>query len=259
MNADDYCEKTLSSIMFAHGDAAKPLRETLLLLKSALEHQLLRYLQAALRASSRTTSGPSEAIGCLDLLTAIHMDRRLLRQTIYRFGIRDYTSIMSRTSAETRAKDSSSGWEREKSERYQLCVSAVHLLFPTGFTLRKLIESHRKLTVCRQLKVYMRCSEFNDAQYKLLSDARAVSFIDANASVRKFCLWLSHVGLKDYIMGMSKLAVELLATIAYGIIATIMDIAISLPQHGAPNVPLQPDHMKEAIRRYLSQLVPTSI
>ncbi|CDW56069.1 Protein Supt3 [Trichuris trichiura] len=246
MDPEDYCLTTLRSIMFACGDVLDPIPETLLLLKSALQHQLLRCVQAAERVSSRTASKCSGSISCLDLLTAIRVDDRLLERTIYSFALRDYAIATKRMTEETDADIDAYGCVQKESERRRVCVAAIGLFFPAGFTLNDLITSHRETTNSHQLKVYERCATLNEKQYKELSYARTVSFLGNNASVKNFYLWLTHVGLDEYLHGATQLSIELLATIAYGIAAAIMDIAISLPSPRMPNHPLKPEDMKEA-------------
>ncbi|KHJ44777.1 hypothetical protein D918_05015 [Trichuris suis] len=160
---------------------------------------------------------------------------------------------------ETDADIAAYGCVQKESERRRVCIAAIGFFFPAGFTLNNLITLHREATNSHQLKVYERCALLDEEQYKELSYARTVSFLGNNASIKNFRLWLKHVGMDNYVHGATPLSIELLATIAYGITATIMDIAISLPSARMPNHPLKPEDMKEAVRLYLRQLIPAAV
>uniref|UniRef100_H3CWV9 SPT3 homolog, SAGA and STAGA complex component n=1 Tax=Tetraodon nigroviridis TaxID=99883 RepID=H3CWV9_TETNG len=261
----------LQSMMFALGDARRPLQETAALVEDIVHTQLITMLHQACEGA---VLRGSRVISAEDILFLMRKDKVKVARLLKYLQFRDYKSKLLR-SLEDDDLVSDTGGAGGSQRRQRLAHDFLTWMDQTGDFLslaeRQEVDPVKQERIER-LERYTQ--SMDQAQYAEFCESRQLSFAK---KASKFRDWLdcSTLELKP-----NSLAMEILSYLAYETVAQIMDLSLLVKQEMTvktspishvisasyihynthtescpatvepPTGAIQPCHIREAIRRY---------
>uniref|UniRef100_A0A3B3ZBD5 Uncharacterized protein n=1 Tax=Periophthalmus magnuspinnatus TaxID=409849 RepID=A0A3B3ZBD5_9GOBI len=259
----------LQSMMFALGDARRPLQETAALMEDVVHSQLVTLLHLT---SEVATLRGSRVISAEDIIFVMRRDKRKVARLLKYLQFRDYKSKLMKSLEDDEWGSSSSGGTQR---RQRLAQDYLLWMDQTGELLALAEKSEPDLVKQERLERLERQTRTMDqAQYSEFCESRQLSFAK---KASKFRDWLDCSSLE---LKPNTVAMEILSYLAYETVAQIVDLALLVrqemtakidavshvisasyiqyqPPHESsavaadpPSGALQPCHIREAIRRY---------
>ncbi|KRY32514.1 Syntaxin-1A -like protein [Trichinella spiralis] len=252
----------IAKIMFALGDAAEPNRDSCHLLLSALNILTVECMDRAKRLASKFNS---KTVRLEHFLFACRKQVPLMNRLIYCISVRKQTVQLQKcldlmddddipVILNTSHKNKVSGWSHK----------IAQWLAP-GYEDDYVEEVLQKgKAIRREIKAAKRTENFTTTEYDEFSYARTKSFLPIkHKDSWLFGKWLRHIGFNSFWKTLSRAEMEAVSIFAFEIVAAIMDIALEVRETNVASGQfentdkIQPDDMKEAIRRYLNYFMET--
>uniref|UniRef100_A0A3Q2VTM6 SPT3 homolog, SAGA and STAGA complex component n=2 Tax=Haplochromini TaxID=319058 RepID=A0A3Q2VTM6_HAPBU len=258
----------LQSMMFALGDARRPLQETAALVEDIVHTQLITMLHQACEGAALRGS---RVISPEDILFLMRRDKRKLARLLKYLQFRDYKSKILKT-LEDEDTQAESGIHRR---RQRLAQDFLVWMDQTG-ELLSLAERQEidPIKQERMERLERQTRNMDPAQYAEFCESRQLSFAK---KASKFRDWLDCSSLE---LKPNSMAMEILSYLAYETVAQIVDLSLLVKQEMTaktnpvshvisasyihynthaescpatvepPSGAIQPCHIREAIRRY---------
>uniref|UniRef100_A0A4W3IS10 SPT3 homolog, SAGA and STAGA complex component n=1 Tax=Callorhinchus milii TaxID=7868 RepID=A0A4W3IS10_CALMI len=272
----------LQTMMYALGDARRPLHETAALVEDVVHSQLINMLHQAAEISQVRGA---RVIAAEDILFLMRKDKRKLRRLLRYMSYRDFKSKIVKGVEEDDIfdPDKSSSSINKRQKLYQEFLSSID---QTGDLLGLLEEDETDEVKQERLERAERQTRMMDsAQYAEYCESRQLSFAKRATKFRDWLDW-SSMEVKP-----NAVAVEIMAYLAYETVAQLVDLAllvkqdmaaktgdpfsharsatlvhhhITLPESAAAcgleahSDAIQPSHIREVIRRYSHKIGPLS-
>ncbi|KRX20897.1 Syntaxin-1A [Trichinella nelsoni] len=253
----------IAKIMFALGDAAEPNRDSCYLLLSALNILTVECMDRAKQLASKFNS---KTVRLEHFLFACRKQVPLMNRLIYCISVRKQTVQLQKcldlmddddipVILNTSRKSKVSGWSHK----------IAQWLAP-GYEDDYVEEVLQKgKAIRREIKAAKRTENFTTTEYDEFSYARTKSFLPIkHKDSWLFGKWLRHIGFNSFWKTLSRAEMEAVSIFAFEIVAAIMDIALEVREANVESGQfentdkVQPDDMKEAIRRYLNYFMETA-
>uniref|UniRef100_A0A3Q2T997 SPT3 homolog, SAGA and STAGA complex component n=2 Tax=Fundulus heteroclitus TaxID=8078 RepID=A0A3Q2T997_FUNHE len=213
----------LQSMMFALGDARRPLYETAALVEDVVHTQLINMLHQACEGAALRGS---RVISAEDILFLMRRDKRKLARLLQYLQFRDYKSKLLKTLEEEDAQQEQGGAAAGGNPRRQrLAQDFLAWMDQTGEYL-SLAERQEvdPVKVERMERLERHTRNMDVAQYTEFCESRQLSFAK---KASKFRDWLdcSNLELKP-----NSMATEILSYLAYETVAQIVDLSLLVKQ-----------------------------
>ncbi|XP_037638512.1 transcription initiation protein SPT3 homolog [Sebastes umbrosus] len=219
----------LQSMMFALGDARRPLHETAALVEDIVHTQLITMLHQACEGASLRGS---RVISAEDILFQMRRDKRKVSRLLKYLQFRDYKSKLLKsleeeeTQQETdRTAGAAGGVAGGNQRRQRLAQDFLVWMDQTGELLSLAewqevdpIKQERMERLERQTRA------MDQAQYSEFSESRQLSFAK---KASKFRDWLDCSSLE---LKPNSIAMEILSYLAYETVAQIVDLSLLVKQ-----------------------------
>ncbi|KAM8852746.1 transcription initiation protein SPT3 homolog [Synchiropus picturatus] len=228
----------LQSMMFALGDARRPVYETAALVEDVVHTQLIAMLHRACEAASLRGS---RFISAEDILFLMRRDKRKLSRLLKYLQFRDYKSKILKTMEEdeTLEPGASAGNRRQR-----LAQDFLVWMDQTGELLSLAqrpevdpVKQERMERLERQTR------SMDQSQYLEFCESRQLSFAKKAA---KFRDWLDCSSLE---VKPNSVAMEVLSYLAYETVAQIVDLSLLVKQEAAA----KPDPVSHVISAHAIQ------
>ncbi|XP_076598993.1 transcription initiation protein SPT3 homolog isoform X3 [Chaetodon auriga] len=258
----------LQSMMFALGDARRPLHETAALVEDIVHTQLITLLHQACEGAALRGS---RVISAEDILFLMRRDKRKVVRLLKYLQFRDYKSKLLKTLEDEDVSQEAGGNQR----RQRLAQDFLVWMDQTG-DLLSLAERQEADPIKqeRMERLERQTRAMDQTQYSEFCESRQLSFAK---KASKFRDWLDCSSLE---LKPNSIAMEILSYLAYETVAQIVDLSLLIKQEMAaktnpishvisasyihynthtescaaavepPSGAIQPCHIREAIRRY---------
>uniref|UniRef100_A0A3P8WIA1 SPT3 homolog, SAGA and STAGA complex component n=1 Tax=Cynoglossus semilaevis TaxID=244447 RepID=A0A3P8WIA1_CYNSE len=260
----------LQSMMFALGDARRPLHETAALVEDIVHTQLVAMLHQACEGALLRGS---RVISAEDILFLMRRDKRKVARLLKYLQFRDYKSKLMKT-LEDDDTPQETGTDTQ-AKRQKLAQDFLVWMDQTG-ELLSLAERHEVDPVKQERleRLERQTRSMDQNQYSEFCESRQLSFAKKASKFRDW-LDLSSLEVKP-----NSIAMEILSYLAYETVAQIVDLSLLVKQEMTaktnpishlisasyiqynthaevcaatveqPSGAIQPCHIREAIRRY---------
>ncbi|TDH01577.1 hypothetical protein EPR50_G00181620 [Perca flavescens] len=214
----------LQSMMFALGDARRPLHETAALVEDIVHTQLITMLHQACEGASLRGS---RVISPEDILFLMRRDKRKVARLLKYLQFRDYKSKLLKTveDEEMLQETDKSGVAGATQRRQRLAQDFLVWMDQTG-ELLSLAERHEVDPVKqeRMERLERQTRTMDQTQYSEFCESRQLSFAK---KASKFRDWLdcSTLELKP-----NSISMEILSYLAYETVAQIVDLSLLVKQ-----------------------------
>uniref|UniRef100_A0A8C1WUZ8 SPT3 homolog, SAGA and STAGA complex component n=1 Tax=Cyprinus carpio TaxID=7962 RepID=A0A8C1WUZ8_CYPCA len=220
----------LQSMMFALGDARRPLHETAALVEDIVHTQLINLLH---QATEVALLRGARAISPEDIIFLMRKDKKKLRRLIRYMHFRDYKSRVLKTIEDEDLLDSdkysSSSSSSSVNKRQRLLQDFMSSIDQTGEFL-SLVEEEEVDEVKQERleRIEKMTRNMDSSQYSDFCESRQLSFCK---KASKFREWLdcSSLDVKPNAMSM-----EILSYLAYETVAQVVDLALLVKQDMTP-------------------------
>ncbi|XP_055491533.1 transcription initiation protein SPT3 homolog isoform X2 [Leucoraja erinacea] len=211
----------LQTMMYALGDARRPLQETAVLIEDIVHSQLINLLHQAAEISQVRGA---RVIAAEDLLFLMRKDKRKLRRLIRYMSFRDFKSkiIKGVEDEDVIEADKSSSSINKRQKLYQEFLSSID---QTGELLGLLEEDDTDEVKQERLERAERQTRTMDSsQYAEYCESRQLSFAKKSS---KFKDWLDCSSME---VKPNPIALEIMAYLAYETVAQLVDLALLVKQ-----------------------------
>uniref|UniRef100_A0A4W3I8W0 SPT3 homolog, SAGA and STAGA complex component n=1 Tax=Callorhinchus milii TaxID=7868 RepID=A0A4W3I8W0_CALMI len=211
----------LQTMMYALGDARRPLHETAALVEDVVHSQLINMLHQAAEISQVRGA---RVIAAEDILFLMRKDKRKLRRLLRYMSYRDFKSKIVKGVEEDDIfdPDKSSSSINKRQKLYQEFLSSID---QTGDLLGLLEEDETDEVKQERLERAERQTRMMDsAQYAEYCESRQLSFAKRATKFRDWLDW-SSMEVKP-----NAVAVEIMAYLAYETVAQLVDLALLVKQ-----------------------------
>lgn len=216
----------LQSMMFALGDARRPLQETAALMEDVVHSQLINLLH---QASDAANLRGSRVISVEDIMFVMRRDKRKVARLLKYLQFRDYKSKLLKSLEDDDQQPDSDRWGSSSSgggqRRQRLAQDYLLWMDQTGELLALAEKSEPDPVKQERLERLERQTRHMDqAQYSEFCESRQLSFAK---KASKFRDWLdcSSLDLKP-----NTVAMEILSYLAYETVAQVVDLALLVRQ-----------------------------
>ncbi|KAM9726208.1 transcription initiation protein SPT3 homolog isoform 1-T3 [Menidia menidia] len=212
----------LQSMMFALGDARRPLQETAALVEDIVHTQLITMLHQACEGAALRGS---RVISAEDILFLMRRDKRKMARLLKYLQFRDYKSklLKSLEDEDPQVEPGSSGQRRQR-----LLQDFLSWMDQTGELLS--LAERPELDPIKQERlerIERRTQNMDQAQYAEFCESRQLSFAK---KASKFRDWLDCSSLE---LKPNSVAMEILSYLAYETVAQIVDLSLLIKQEMA--------------------------
>ncbi|XP_033835436.1 transcription initiation protein SPT3 homolog [Periophthalmus magnuspinnatus] len=216
----------LQSMMFALGDARRPLQETAALMEDVVHSQLVTLLHLT---SEVATLRGSRVISAEDIIFVMRRDKRKVARLLKYLQFRDYKSKLMKSLEDDEPQTDSDRWGSSSSggtqRRQRLAQDYLLWMDQTGELLALAEKSEPDLVKQERLERLERQTRTMDqAQYSEFCESRQLSFAK---KASKFRDWLDCSSLE---LKPNTVAMEILSYLAYETVAQIVDLALLVRQ-----------------------------
>ncbi|CAL9687725.1 unnamed protein product [Knipowitschia caucasica] len=216
----------LQSMMFALGDARRPLQDTAALMEDIVHTQLITLLHLASEAASLRGS---RVISVEDIIFVMRRDKRKVARLLKYLQFRDYKSKLLKSLDEDESQPDSDRWGSISSggahRRQRLAQDYLLWMDQTGELLTLAEKSELDPVKQERLERLERQTRHMDqAQYSEFCESRQLSFAK---KASKFRDWLDCSSLE---LKPNTVAMEILSYLAYETVAQIVDVALLVRQ-----------------------------
>lgn len=215
----------LQSMMFALGDARRPLHETAALVEDIVHTQLITMLHQACEGASLRGS---RVISAEDILFLMRRDKRKVARLLKYLQFRDYKSKLLRTVEEEEPQQEADRWSGSTGgaqRRQRLAQDFLVWMDQTGELLTLAdrqevdpVKQERMERLERQTRL------MDQTQYSEFCESRQLSFAK---KASKFRDWLDCSSLE---LKPNSVAMEILSYLAYETVAQIVDLSLLVKQ-----------------------------
>uniref|UniRef100_A0A8C1QX22 SPT3 homolog, SAGA and STAGA complex component n=1 Tax=Cyprinus carpio TaxID=7962 RepID=A0A8C1QX22_CYPCA len=217
----------LQSMMFALGDARRPLHETAALVEDIVHTQLINLLH---QATEVALLRGARAISPEDIIFLMRKDKKKLRRLIRYMQFRDYKSRVLKTIEDEDLLDSDKySSSSSVHKRQRLLQDFMSSIDQTGEFL-SLVEEEEVDEVKQERleRIEKMTRNMDSSQYSDFCESRQLSFCK---KASKFREWLdcSSLDVKPNAMSM-----EILSYLAYETVAQVVDLALLVKQDMTP-------------------------
>ncbi|XP_052009582.1 transcription initiation protein SPT3 homolog isoform X3 [Xyrauchen texanus] len=215
----------LQSMMFALGDARRPLHETAALVEDIVHTQLIKLLHQA--AEVALLRG-ARVISPEDIIFLMRKDKKKLRRLIRYMQYRDYKSKILKTIDDEDPLDSDK-YSSSVNKRQRLAQDFLGSIDQTGEFLSLCEEEEVDDVKQERLeRIEKMTRNMDSSQYSDFCESRQLSF---SKKALKFREWLdcSSLDVKPNAMSM-----EILSYLAYETVAQVVDLALLVKQDMTP-------------------------
>lgn len=211
----------LQSMMFALGDARRPLQETAALVEDIIHTQLITMLHQACEGA---TLRGSRVISAEDILFLMRKDKRKVGRLLKYLQFRDYKSKLLK-SLEDEDPQQETGAAGSNQRRQRLAQDFLVWMDQTG-DLLSLAERQEVDPVKqeRMERLERQTRSMDQAQYSEFCESRQLSFAK---KASKFRDWLDCSSLE---LKPNSIAMEILSYLAYETVAQIVDLSLLVKQ-----------------------------
>ncbi|XP_005922538.1 transcription initiation protein SPT3 homolog isoform X1 [Maylandia zebra] len=211
----------LQSMMFALGDARRPLQETAALVEDIVHTQLITMLHQACEGAALRGS---RVISPEDILFLMRRDKRKLARLLKYLQFRDYKSKILKT-LEDEDTQAESGPAGANQRRQRLAQDFLVWMDQTG-ELLSLAERQEidPIKQERMERLERQTRNMDPAQYAEFCESRQLSFAK---KASKFRDWLDCSSLE---LKPNSMAMEILSYLAYETVAQIVDLSLLVKQ-----------------------------
>ncbi|XP_072246663.1 transcription initiation protein SPT3 homolog [Leuresthes tenuis] len=213
----------LQSMMFALGDARRPLQETAALVEDVVHTQLITMLQHACEGAALRGS---RVISAEDILFLMRRDKRKMGRLLKYLQFRDYKSkLLKSLEDEDPQQEPGSSLAGGNQRRQRLAQDFLVWMDQTG-ELLSLAERQEVDPVKqeRMERMERRTQNMDQAQYTEFCESRQLSFAK---KASKFRDWLDCSSLE---LKPNSIAMEILSYLAYETVAQIVDLSLLIKQ-----------------------------
>ncbi|XP_072292725.1 transcription initiation protein SPT3 homolog isoform X2 [Eucyclogobius newberryi] len=208
----------LQSMMFALGDARRPLQETAALMEDIVHSQLITLLHLA---SEAATLRGSRVISAEDIIFVMRRDKGKVARLLKYLQFRDYKSKLLKTLEDEEPQLESGGAQR----RQRLAQDYLQWMDQTGELLALAEKSEPDPVKQERLeRLERQTRNMDQAQYSEFCESRQLSFAK---KASKFRDWLDCSSLE---LKPNTVAMEILSYLAYETVAQIVDLALLVRQ-----------------------------
>ncbi|XP_067840582.1 transcription initiation protein SPT3 homolog isoform X1 [Heptranchias perlo] len=211
----------LQTMMYALGDARRPLQETAVLVEDIVHSQLINMLHQAAEISQVRGA---RVIAAEDILFLMRKDKRKLRRLLRYMSFRDFKSkiIKGVEDEDVIEADKSSSSINKRQKLYQEFLSSID---QTGELLGLLEEDDADEVKQERLERAERQTRMMDSsQYAEYCESRQLSFAKKST---KFKDWLDCSSME---VKPNPVAIEIMAYLAYETVAQLVDLALLVKQ-----------------------------
>ncbi|XP_034537413.1 transcription initiation protein SPT3 homolog [Notolabrus celidotus] len=212
----------LQSMMFALGDARRPLHETAALVEDIVHTQLITMLHQACEGAALRGS---RVISAEDILFLMRKDKRKVGRLLKYLQFRDYKSKLLKSMEDEDPQQEAGGAASGNQRRQRLAQDFLVWMDQTG-DLLSLAERQEVDPVKqeRMERLERQTRSMDQAQYSEFCESRQLSFAKKSS---KFRDWLdcSTLELKP-----NSIAMEILSYLAYETVAQIVDLSLLVKQ-----------------------------
>ncbi|XP_036397962.1 transcription initiation protein SPT3 homolog isoform X2 [Megalops cyprinoides] len=214
----------LQSMMFALGDARRPLHETAALVEDIVHTQLINLLQQAAEVSLLRGA---RVISAEDILFLMRKDKKKVRRLLKYMQFRDYKSKILKSIDDEDPLDSDKYSSSNKRQR--LALDFLGSIDQTGEFLALLEEDDMdEVKQERMERLERQTRTMDSAQYSEFCESRQLSF---SKKASKFREWLDCSSME---VKPNAVAMEILSYLAYETVAQLVDLALLVKQDMAP-------------------------
>ncbi|XP_028279490.1 transcription initiation protein SPT3 homolog [Parambassis ranga] len=213
----------LQSMMFALGDARRPLHETAALVEDIVHAQLITMLHQACEGAALRGS---RVISAEDILFLMRRDKRKVARLLKYLQFRDYKSkLLKNLDDEEPESDKWSGAAGGNQRRQRLAQDFLGWMDQTG-ELLSLAERQEvdPIKQERMERIERQTRTMDQAQYFEYCESRQLSFAK---KASKFRDWLDCSSLE---LKPNSIAMEILSYLAYETVAQIVDLSLLVKQ-----------------------------
>ncbi|CAL8298437.1 unnamed protein product [Merluccius merluccius] len=217
----------LQSMMFALGDARKPLYETAALVEDIVHTQLISMLQQACEGA---VLRGSRVISAEDILFLMRRDKRKLSRLLKYLQFRDYKSKLLKSMEEEEVPQETGGSAASANQRRQrLAQDFLMWMDQTGelLSLADKQEVVDSVKLERMERLERQTRTMDQSQYSEFCESRQLSFAK---KASKFRDWLDCSSLE---VKPNSIAMEILSYLAYETVAQIVDLSLLVKQEMA--------------------------
>lgn len=211
----------LQSMMFALGDARRPLHETAALVEDIVHTQLINLLHQAAEVSLLRGA---RVISAEDLLFLMRKDKKKVRRLLKYMQFRDYKSKILKSIEDEDPLDSDK-YSSNINKRQRLAQDFLASIDQTGEFLALLDEEEIDEVRQERLERLERQTRVMDsAQYGEFCESRQLSF---SKKASKFREWLDCSSME---VKPNAVSMEILSYLAYETVAQLVDLALLVKQ-----------------------------
>ncbi|XP_041865477.1 transcription initiation protein SPT3 homolog isoform X2 [Melanotaenia boesemani] len=219
----------LQSMMFALGDARRPLHETAALVEDIVHTQLITMLHQACEGAALRGS---RVISAEDILFLMRRDKRKMARLLKYLQFRDYKSKLLKTLEDDDAQQepdrlggAGTAVAGGNQRRQRLAQDFLVWMDQTGELLS--LAEHQEVDSVKQERMERldrRSQNMDPAQYAEFCESRQLSFAK---KASKFRDWLDCSSLE---LKPNSIAMEVLSYLAYETVAQIVDLSLLVKQ-----------------------------
>lgn len=211
-------------MMFALGDARRPLQETAALMEDVVHSQLVNLLH---QASDAANLRGSRVISAEDIIFVMRRDKRKVARLLKYLQFRDYKSKLVKSLDDDDTQPDSDRWGSSGGGQRRQRLAQDYLLWmdQTGELLALAEKSEPDPVKQERLeRLERQTRNMDQAQYSEFCESRQLSFAK---KASKFRDWLdcSSLDLKP-----NTVAMEILSYLAYETVAQVVDLALLVRQ-----------------------------
>ncbi|XP_061096139.1 transcription initiation protein SPT3 homolog [Conger conger] len=211
----------LQSMMFALGDARRPLHETAALVEDIVHTQLINLLHQAAEVSLLRGA---RVISAEDILFLMRKDKKKVRRLLKYMQFRDYKSKILKSMDDEDPLDSDK-YSSNVNKRQKLAQDFLGSIDQTGEFLALLDEEEIDEVKQERLERLERQTRIMDsAQYSEFCESRQLSF---SKKASKFREWLDCSSME---VKPNAVSMEILSYLAYETVAQLVDLALLVKQ-----------------------------
>ncbi|XP_018516374.2 transcription initiation protein SPT3 homolog isoform X1 [Lates calcarifer] len=217
----------LQSMMFALGDARRPLHETAALVEDIVHTQLITMLHQACEGAALRGS---RVISAEDILFLMRRDKRKVARLLKYLQFRDYKSKLLKTledddvPQETDRYGTAGGVAGGNQRRQRLAQDFLVWMDQTGELLSLAEQEVDPVKQERMERLERQTRSMDQAQYSEFCESRQLSFAK---KASKFRDWLDCSSLE---LKPNSIAMEILSYLAYETVAQIVDLSLLVKQ-----------------------------
>ncbi|XP_054654928.1 transcription initiation protein SPT3 homolog isoform X1 [Dunckerocampus dactyliophorus] len=212
----------IQGMMFALGDARRPLHETAALVEDIVHTQLITMLH---QASEGATLRGSRVIAVEDILFLMRRDKRKVSRLLKYLQFRDYKSKLLKTLEDDDTQQDAGSVAGGNQRRQRLAQDYLVWLDHTGELLS--LTDRQEMDPVKQERlerIERNTRAMDQAQYSEFCESRQLSFAK---KASKFRDWLDCSSLE---LKPNSVAMEILAYLAYETVAQIVDLSLLVKQ-----------------------------